>query len=73
MNNNVVRFPTPIRIHQIMAEEHSKNEMRQHLGAAVGILHKPTLSMDDMAQILTHMTAVAEHINCMAGIKAACE
>jgi len=52
--SNVIQFPDTIRIQDFMAEEATKQQIRQCLGCAVGLFHgKP--DADDMLLALSKL------------------
>lgn len=67
----IVEFPVRIQISQYMAEELVKDEMRQHLGAAAGILHgRPTMA--EIARLVDHLAEAAERLDTLMSIRRAC-
>lgn len=67
----VVQFPVKVLISDFMAEEFVKGEMRQHLGAAAGLLYgSPTLS--ELGQIIDHLAEVARQIDQLVAVRQAC-
>ena len=70
--DNVIQFPQSPRVSLFMAEEYVKQEMRNHLGACVGLLHgQPTY--DDLRDIAQHLTEVARLIESIVGVREACK
>ena len=68
----VVQFPTQPLVRLFLAEEYVKQEMRQHFGACVGLLHGQT-TFDDLRQIADHLTKVAGLLDAQIGIREACK
>lgn len=70
--DNVIQFPTRPLIQQFLAEEYIKQEMRQHFGACVGLLHGHT-TFEDMLSIAEHLKQVAGLLEQQIGILEACK
>lgn len=69
--SNVIEFPVRIKISEFMAEEVVKDQMRQHLGAAAGLLYgQPNLR--DLGEIIDHLAAVAQQIDTLVAVRQAC-
>ncbi len=68
--SNVVQFPNQPRVQLFLAEEYVKQEMRQHFGACVGLLHGHT-TFDDLHQIAEHLKQVAGLLEAQIGIREA--
>ena len=68
--SNVARLPTSPRMSLLMAEQQAQSDIRQELGACVGLLHgNPTNA--DLFEILARMKAAALLIDAMIGIREA--
>lgn len=68
--SNVAPFPSSPRMSMFLAEEQAKSDIRQELGACVGLLHgNPTNA--DLFEILARMKAAALLVDSMIGIREA--
>jgi hypothetical protein len=66
----VARLPTSPRMSLFLAEEQAKSDIRQELGACVGLLHgNPTNA--DLFEILARMKSAALLVDSMIGIREA--
>jgi len=72
MSSNVRQFPSSPRMSQFLAEETCKSDIRQELGACVGLLHgNPTNA--DLMEVLARIKASVILIDSMIGIREACK
>ena len=70
MTNNVRTFPTSPRMSQFLAEETCKSDIRQELGACVGLLHgNPTNA--DLMEVLARIKASVLLIDSMVAMREA--
>lgn len=68
--SNVAPFPSSPRMSMFLAEEQAKSDIRQELGACVGLLHgNPTNA--DLFEILARMKSAALLVDSMIGIREA--
>ena len=68
--SNVAHFPSSPRMSMFLAEEQAKSDIRQELGACVGLLHgHPTNA--DLFEILARIKASVILIDAMIGIREA--
>jgi hypothetical protein len=66
----VAHFPASPRLSQFLAEEQAKSDIRQEMGACVGLLHgNPTNA--DLFEILARLKAAALLVDSMIGIREA--
>jgi len=72
MTSNVRQFPSSPRMSQFLAEETCKSDIRQELGACVGLLHgNPTNA--DLFEIMTRLKTASFLVDAMIGIREACK
>jgi hypothetical protein len=70
--SNVAHFPSSPRISMFLAEEQAKSDIRQELGACVGLLHgNPTNA--DLMEVLARIKSSVILIDSMIGIREACK
>jgi len=70
MTSNVRQFPSSPRISMFLAEEQAKSDIRQELGACVGLLHgNPTNA--DLFEVMARMKAASFLVDAMIGIREA--
>ena len=68
--SNIARFPSRPRISLLIAEQQAQSDIRQELGACVGLLHgNPTNA--DLFEILARMKAAALLLDAIIGIREA--
>ena len=68
--SNIARFPSSPRISLLIAEQQAQSDIRQELGACVGLLHgNPTNA--DLFEILARMKAAALLLDAIIGIREA--
>lgn len=68
--SNVAHLPTSPRMSLFLAEEQSKSDIRQELGACVGLLHgNPTNT--DLFEIMARLKAASFLVDAMIGIREA--
>jgi len=68
--SNVAHFPSTPRMSMFLAEEQAKSDIRQELGACVGLLHgNPTNA--DLFEIMAHLKAASFLVDAMIGIREA--
>ncbi len=66
----VAHFPASPRMSLFLAEEQAKSDIRQEMGACVGLLHgNPTNA--DLFEILARLKAAALLVDSMIGIREA--
>jgi hypothetical protein len=66
----VKQFPSSPRISMFLAEEQAKSDIRQELGACVGLLHgNPTNA--DLFEIMARLKAASFLVDEMIGIREA--
>ena len=70
MSNNVREFPRSPRMGLFLAEEQCKADIRQELGACVGLLHGPPTNADLM-EVLARMKSAVLLIDSMVGMREA--
>ena len=67
---SVTQFPASPRMSQFLAEEQAKSDIRQELGACVGLLHgNPTNA--DLFEIMERLKAASFLVDAMIGIREA--
>jgi len=72
MTSNVRQLPSSPRMSLFLAEEQAKSDIRQELGACVGLLHgNPTNA--DLFEIMTRLKAASFLVDAMIGIREACK
>jgi hypothetical protein len=70
MTSNVRQFPASPRMSQFLAEETCKSDIRQELGACVGLLHgNPTNA--DLLEVLARIKASVLLIDSMVAMREA--
>ncbi len=68
--STILNIPLSPRLSMFLAEEQAKADIRQELGACVGLLHgKPTNA--DLFEILARMKSAALLVDAMIGIREA--
>jgi hypothetical protein len=68
--SNVRQFPASLRMSQFLAEETCKADIRQELGACVGLLHgNPTNA--DLMEVLARIKASVMLIDSMVAMREA--
>lgn len=68
--STILNIPLSPRISRFLAEEQAKSDIRQELGACVGLLHgNPTNA--DLFEILARMKSAALLVDSMIGIREA--
>lgn len=68
--SNIAHFPSRPRMSLFLAEEQAKSDIRQEMGACVGLLHgNPTNA--DLFEILARLKAAALLVDSMIGIREA--
>ena len=70
MTNNVREFPRSPRMGLFLAEEQCKADIRQELGACVGLLHG-TPTNADLFEVLARIKVAVELIDSMVGMREA--
>jgi hypothetical protein len=66
----VKQFPSSPRISMFLAEEQAKSDIRQELGACVGLLHgNPTNA--DLFEIMARLKTASFLVDAMVGIREA--
>ena len=69
---NVVQFPTQPRVQLFLAEEYARDQIRQELGACMGILHS-TISYEGIEEVAQRMKRVAGILESIIGVREACK
>jgi len=68
--SNIAHLPTSPRMSMFLAEEQAKSDIRQELGACVGLLHgNPTNT--DLFEIMARLKAASFLVDAMIGIREA--
>ncbi len=68
--SNLARLPTSPRMSLLMAEQQAQSDIRQELGACVGLLHG-TPTNADLFEVLARIKAAVELIDSMVGMREA--
>lgn len=68
----VIQFPQSLRLQMFLAEEYSRHEMRQELGACVGLLHGIP-SYEEIEEMAARLKKVCGHLDAILGIREACK
>ncbi len=67
---SIAQFPRSPRMSMFLAEEQAKSDIRQELGACVGLLHGHATNAD-LFEVLARMKASALLIDALIGIREA--